>query len=108
MGSLTRRQRTVVAGCVRAAAKENARFPLPAAELYALVKAVEDGTANDEEMEAAATIAAFAPMAQPDCSSRDWRVLTRALTHFGKDPADAHPYWRDIVQHHLSLGAYAK
>jgi hypothetical protein len=72
-----------------------------------LVNSVSDGTATDAEYEAAAIIAAYAPHAQPETSSRDWRVLRRALEHFDGDIHEAHPYWRDLVRHHLAIGAYS-
>ncbi len=105
---MTTRQRRVLAGCVNAAAQENGRFPLPADKLADLVRAVGDGSATDEQMEAAATIAAFAPHAQPDCSSADWHILSRALSRFEFNRLEPHPYWRDLVHHHLAIGAYSK
>jgi hypothetical protein len=108
MQKFTSRQRRVLAGCVLTASKESRRFPLSAAQLSELVSAVNDGTANDEQLEAAAVIAAFAPFAQPEVSSAEWRVLSRALSRFKFDRFEPHPHWRDIAQHHLAIGAYAK
>lgn len=108
MNSMTSRQRRVIADCVTLASQENRRFPLSAAQLSELVSAVQDGTANDEQLEAAAVIAAFAPFAQPDVSSADWRVLSRALTRFEFDKLEPHPHWRDLAQHHLAIGAYQR
>lgn len=105
---MTQRQRRVISECVMTASRETSRFPLTAEQLSALVHAVEDGTATDEEMEAAAVISAFAPMAQPQVSSADWRILSRALTRFEFDHLEPHPHWRDLAQHHLSIGAYSK
>lgn len=108
MIALTARQRRVLAECIRVASQENCRFPLPAADLSRFVSDVETGAATEEELEAAAIIAAHAPFAQPETSSRDWRVLVRTVSKFNRDPYEAYPYWRDLVQHHLSIGAYAK
>lgn len=108
MVSLTTRQRRVLAECIRVASRENCRFPLLAADLSRFVSAVETGAANGEEMEAAVIIAAHAPHAQPETSSPDWRVLVRTVSKFNRDPTEAYPYWRDLVQHHLSIGAYAR
>lgn len=105
---MTSRQRHVLAECVRTASRECSRFPLTAEQLSDLVGKVEDGTANGEEMEAAAVIAAFAPMAQPEVSSADWRILSRALNRFDFDHLEPHPHWRDLAQHHLSIGSYQR
>lgn len=105
---MTTRQRRVLAECVRTASRETCRFPLTADQLRDLVNAVQAGTANSEEMEAAAVIAAFAPMAQPEVSSADWRILCRALDRFDFDHLEPHPYWRDLAQHHLAIGAYTR
>ena len=105
---MTTRQRRVLAECVQTASRETCRFPLSAEQLSELVSAVEDGTASDEQMEAAAIIAAFAPFAQPEVSSADWRVLSRALNRFEFDRFEPHPYWPDLVRHHLAIGAYSK
>lgn len=106
--TMTTRQRRVISECVTTAARETCRFPLTAVQLSDLVHAVEDGTATDEQMEAAAVIAAFAPMSQPEVSSADWRVLSRALVRFEFDRFEPHPHWRDLAQHHLAVGAYRK
>lgn len=108
MRKFTERQRRVLADCVMTASKESRRFPLSDEQLSELVSAVENGTANAEQIEAAAVIAAFAPFAQPEVSSADWRVLSRALTRFEFDRLEPHPYWPDLVRHHLAIGSYAK
>jgi hypothetical protein len=105
---MTTRQRRVIANCVRTAATENRRFPLTDEQLSDLVSAVESGNANEEQLEAAAIVAAFAPMSQPEVSSSDWRILSRALSRFDFDHLEPHPHWRGLVQHHLCIGAYAK
>ena len=107
MHSMTNRQRRVIADCVTLASKENRRFPLSDAQLSELVSAVQDGTANEEQLEAAAVIAAFAPFAQP-VSSADWRVLSRALRRYEFDKFEPHPHWRDLAQHHLAIGGYQR
>jgi hypothetical protein len=76
-------------------------FPLSIAETAALANDVELGFATDDQLHAAAVIAAHSPYAQPEIRGRDWRTYVTLLAEIGIDPWTADPAWSREVRDRL-------
>ena len=78
-----------------------APFPLSIAEAAALANDVELGFATDDQLHAAALVAARSPYAQPEVRGRDWRTYVTLLAEVGIDPWAGDPAWREQVRDRL-------
>ncbi len=76
-------------------------FPLSIAEAAALANDVELEMAGDDQLHAAALIAAHSPYAQPEIRSRDWRTYVTMLAEIGIDPWTGDPAWGREVRDRL-------
>ena len=74
---------------------------LSIAETTALANDVELGFATDNQLHAAALIAAHSPYAQPEVRGRDWRAYVTMLAEIGIDPWAGDPAWGREVRDHL-------
>ena len=77
-------------------------FPLSIEEACALANDVELEMATDDEIRAAALIAAHAPFAQPGIGGPDWLSYTAMLDRLGIGILDCDPSWKSQVRHRLS------
>jgi hypothetical protein len=76
-------------------------FPLSIAEAAALANDVELEIAGDDQLHAAALIAAHSPYAQPEIRGRDWHTYVTMLAATGIDPWSADPAWGREVRDRL-------
>jgi hypothetical protein len=76
-------------------------FPLSIAEAAALANDVELEMAGDDQLHAAALIAAHSPYAQPEVKGRDWRTYVTMLAEIGIDPWAGDPAWGREVRDRL-------
>jgi hypothetical protein len=76
-------------------------FPLSIAEAAALANDVELEMAGDDQLYAAALIAAHSPYAQPEIRGRDWRTYVTLLAEIGIDPWAGDPSWSREVRDRL-------
>ena len=74
-----------------------ASFPLSIAETAALANDVELDFATDDQLHAAALVAARSPYAQPEVRGRDWRTYVTLLAEVGIDPWVGDPTWKEQV-----------
>jgi hypothetical protein len=79
-----------------------ARFPLSISEAAALANNIELHLAADDELMAAAVIAAHSPFGHPSVGGRDWRTYIAALGTLGLSIHDNCPEWRDLARDHLA------
>jgi hypothetical protein len=78
-----------------------ATFPLSIAETAALANDVELGFATDNQLHAAALIAAHSPYAQPEIRGWDWHTYVTLLSGIGIDLWAADPTWSREVRDRL-------
>jgi hypothetical protein len=76
-------------------------FPLSISETAALANDVELELAGDDQLHAAALIAAHSPYAQPEIRGRDWRTYVTMLAEIGIDPWAGNPTWNREVRDRL-------
>lgn len=76
-------------------------FPLSIAEAAALANDVELEMAGNDQLHAAALIAAHSPYAQPGIKGRDWRTYVTLLAEVGIDPWIGDPTWSREVRERL-------
>jgi hypothetical protein len=76
-------------------------FPLSISEACALANDVELEMATDDEIHAAALIAAYSPYGQPQVLGRDWRAYVTMLDAVGISLVDADPTWKQQVRDRL-------
>lgn len=76
-------------------------FPLSIVEAVALANDIELEMATDDQLFAAAQLAAHSPFAQPEVGSRDWRSYTTMLDRLGIDMMDGDPTWKAQVAQRL-------
>ena len=76
-------------------------FPLSIAEAAALANDVELEMAGDDQLHAAALIAAHSPYAQPEIKGRDWYTYVTMLSEIGIDPWAGDPSWSRRVRDRL-------
>ena len=76
-------------------------FPLSVTEAAALANDIELELAGDDQVRAAALIAAHSPYAQPEVGSREWRSYAALLERLGIDTMAGDPGWRAAVRDRL-------
>jgi hypothetical protein len=76
-------------------------FPLSIAEAAALANDVELELAGDDQLYAAALIAAHSPYAQPEIRGRDWCTYVTLFSDIGIDPWAGDPTWNREVRDRL-------
>lgn len=76
-------------------------FPLSILEAASLANNIELEYATDDELYAAALIAAASPYGQPAVGSRDWRTYVAAMEVMGLFLDEDRPDWRQNVRNHL-------
>ena len=72
-------------------------FPLSIEESCALANDLELELAADDQIRAAALVAAHCPYAQPEVRGREWRTYTSMLAAVGIDWTVGNPAWKAIV-----------
>jgi hypothetical protein len=76
-------------------------FPLSIVEAVALANDVELEMAGDDQLYAAALIAAHSPYAQPEIRGRDWCTYVTLFSDIGIDPWAGDPTWNREVRDRL-------
>jgi hypothetical protein len=73
-------------------------FPLSITEAVTLANDIELAMATDDQLYAAALVAAFSPFGQPEIKGRDWRAYTTMLDVVGVSWVDGTPTWKEQVR----------
>jgi hypothetical protein len=76
-------------------------FPLSIVEAVALANDVELELASDDELFAAALIAAHSPYGQPQVGSTDWKTYVAAMRAIDVPFLDGDPTWKSKVRDRL-------